>query len=292
MEWLLPYKTKNYHMDEAIHELKSIDWLKNLKVSVGDIAYLYSAKPEMCIKYKCRVIKVDKPKTTIDERKYHGTAIGTPGPCFEIKLEYEFNKPIAFKELEKHGVKRTRIPVQTSKAKPDLFLYLKDREKKDRSLKKQASTLKRTRVTSRQSLEIKAVEKDLMALKGAERDAVVKRRLNHSSFKRRLVKKYGACCMCGVDDTALLIASHIKPWSRSNGTEKLDTNNGLLLCPNHDKAFDSGLISFANNGKILISKKLNKKNRGLLCIDGRTRITVDEGMRKYLDYHRENRFKR
>ena len=54
-----------------------------------------------------------------------------------------------------------------------------------------------------------------------------------------MLKKYHSkCCLCGVDDDALLVASHIKPWAKSDEHEKLDLDNGLLLCPNHDKLFD------------------------------------------------------
>ena len=52
----------------------------------------------------------------------------------------------------------------------------------------------------------------------------------------------------------LLVASHIKPWSISDANEKLDIHNGLLMCPNHDKLFDRGYISFDDTGRILISE--------------------------------------
>ena len=48
-----------------------------------------------------------------------------------------------------------------------------------------------------------------------------------------------------------LIASHIKPWSKCKSNQKLDVNNGLLLCPNHDRLFDEGWISFDEIGKII-----------------------------------------
>jgi predicted restriction endonuclease len=46
-----------------------------------------------------------------------------------------------------------------------------------------------------------------------------------------------------------LIASHVKPWSESNHQERLDVNNGLLHCPNHDDLFDKGYISFIKMGR-------------------------------------------
>ncbi|MBO7381377.1 MAG: HNH endonuclease, partial [Neisseriaceae bacterium] len=48
----------------------------------------------------------------------------------------------------------------------------------------------------------------------------------------------------------------LKPWRKSNDKEKLDINNGLLLCPTHDKLIDKGLITFSENGEIIISELL------------------------------------
>ncbi|WP_409049487.1 HNH endonuclease [Sphingobacterium sp. BIGb0165] len=39
-----------------------------------------------------------------------------------------------------------------------------------------------------------------------------------------------------------------------NSNEKVDPKNGLLLLPNYDIPFDRSLISFDNNGMILISE--------------------------------------
>ncbi len=83
------------------------------------------------------------------------------------------------------------------------------------------------------SVEVKTIE-----LLDTERDAIIKARIGQGGFMQKLIIKYGKCRVCGMDDEKLLIASHIKPWAISNDKEKLDDNNGLLLCPNHDALFD------------------------------------------------------
>jgi hypothetical protein len=55
---------------------------------------------------------------------------------------------------------------------------------------------------------------------------------------------------CGTNK-ALLIASHIKPWSECDNAERLDGNNGLLLSPHIDKLFDRGWITFTDAGDLL-----------------------------------------
>ncbi len=90
---------------------------------------------------------------------------------------------------------------------------------------------------------------------------------------------------------ALLIASHIKPWAESEPKEKLDVDNGFLMCPNHDKLFDKGYITFDDNGKIIISDKLIENDKELLNVDSRKHIELTEDNKKYLKFHRENVFK-
>lgn len=44
-----------------------------------------------------------------------------------------------------------------------------------------------------------------------------------------------------LEDERFLVASHIKTWSHSNNIDRLDIQNGLLLCPNHDALFDKDI---------------------------------------------------
>ena len=77
------------------------------------------------------------------------------------------------------------------------------------------------------------------------------------------------------------------PWSQSNDEEKLDVNNGILLSPNIDALFDKHLISFENDGSILISDKVSGEDREALGVSESGRITVSEGMIPYLERHRQ-----
>lgn len=126
-----------------------------------------------------------------------------------------------------------------------------------------------------------------LELNGEEKEAVVKVRVNQGLFRERLLERYNACCLCGVSNHFLLIASHIKPWKDSNSYEKLDSDNGLLLCPNHDKLFDKWLISFDDTGRIMISKDISKEDQALLGINDDCRINVNIRQREYLNYHRK-----
>lgn len=86
----------------------------------------------------------------------------------------------------------------------------------------------------------------------------------------------------------MLIASHIKPWSASDLDERVDVNNGLLLCPNHDWLFDKGYISFDTNGKIVVSDDLSDVNQMFMNVDRNKILNMSEQTRKYMKYHSDN----
>jgi len=139
----------------------------------------------------------------------------------------------------------------------------------------------------------KQIENDIidMNLCGADKEAVVKSRVNQGVFRERLIKRYDSCCLCGVSNPQLLVASHIKPWSICEPSEKLDTDNGFLLCAGHDRLFDLGYISFSDDERIMISSELSKTDQIFTNINEAMKIRLTEKNKEYLKYHRENIFK-
>ena len=133
---------------------------------------------------------------------------------------------------------------------------------------------------------------DKLQILGKERATFIKARINQSVFRERLLKKYDCCCLCKVSNPKFLIASHIKPWANSENDEKLDADNGFLLCPNHDALFDSGYISFDENGVIMISEELGPVDAVLMNVDKNMKISLSSKNKKYLEYHRNNIFKK
>lgn len=141
--------------------------------------------------------------------------------------------------------------------------------------------------------DILVIEKNIsdLGLEGADKEAVIKQRVNQDIFRKRLLRRYDKCCLCDISNKDLLIASHIKPWASSLPNEKLDADNGFLFCPNHDKIFDKGLITFDDNGLITISSKLTSEEIKSLNISKVTRIDLHAGNIKYLKFHREQVFR-
>ncbi|MFQ9617805.1 MAG: HNH endonuclease [Clostridium butyricum] len=116
-------------------------------------------------------------------------------------------------------------------------------------------------------------------------------RTGQSKYREDLKSIYRKCQICGIENNDLLVASHIKPYSISKLDEAIDFDNGFLLCRMHDGLFDSGLISFNDDGTIIISNKLSVSDRKKIKELEQSKIKVDEAQKKYLKYHRKHIFK-
>jgi len=121
--------------------------------------------------------------------------------------------------------------------------------------------------------------------------AIIESRVGQGLFRKELITLgNGKCAVTNLDLTDILIASHIKPWKVSNNNERLDPYNGLLLSPNYDKLFDSGYISFDDDGQIIISSILTEIQYEQLGINKDIRLfkKINHKVKKYLTYHRKN----
>ena len=93
-----------------------------------------------------------------------------------------------------------------------------------------------------------------------------------NAFRDRLIHEFGKkCMMCDICNKELLIASHIKRDADcATIDEKIDNNNGFLLCALHDKLFDRYLISFDGfTGKIMISNSLTAEELAICKLDSK-----------------------
>ena len=101
----------------------------------------------------------------------------------------------------------------------------------------------------------------------------------------------GSCAITGVREPKVLKAGHIKPWANSDVTEKVDHFNGLLLIPNLDSLFNEGLISFKDDGNVMVSNKLHHEDRRRMYITDNLHLRqVFSEAKPYLYFHRSTLF--
>lgn len=130
-------------------------------------------------------------------------------------------------------------------------------------------------------------------------DRLVKARVGQQKFKKGVLRECNStCAFTLVADESLLIAGHIKPWAKSNDTEKLDPQNGLVFTPTYDRLFNNGLISFTDQRALLISPLLARETATRLHIAPNMEIDIpllgpnNKRRREFLDFHRTYEFRR
>lgn len=127
---------------------------------------------------------------------------------------------------------------------------------------------------------------------GSDALALAKRRIGQGDFRGAMIDYWACCAVTGLLKTELLRASHIKPWKDAAPDEKTDPFNGLLLAAHLDAAFDVGLISFNDDGALLISSQLSEADRSRLGIGAAMRLRQVAALHQpYLAYHRSNIFR-
>jgi putative restriction endonuclease len=134
----------------------------------------------------------------------------------------------------------------------------------------------RKNTTIEQLNPIELVEPENTFGREATRQVVI--RLDQTVFRKMVLSNFAdICCITGINQTELLVASHIIPWSVDAGN-RLNPRNGLALNTLHDKAFDRGLITITEDLKIKVSSVLmNKANiesikENFIAYDGKSLI--------------------
>jgi putative restriction endonuclease len=93
---------------------------------------------------------------------------------------------------------------------------------------------------------------------GETRQVITEQRIKQNFFRRAVLSSYrGRCCMSGLSEPRLLIASHIVPWSKDKAN-RLNPSNGLCLSAIHDRAFDKGLITLTDDFRVIVSAVLKR----------------------------------
>ncbi len=127
-----------------------------------------------------------------------------------------------------------------------------------------------------------------------EIERLVVQRVGQNIFRESLLDYWeGRCAITDLAVPELLRASHMKPWSQcETDAERLDVYNGVLLGAHLDAAFDCGLITFEDDGAVVIARTLVEPARQILGLNHRvTARGFAESHRPYLAWHRQHVFR-
>lgn len=133
---------------------------------------------------------------------------------------------------------------------------------------------------------------------GRERERVVKIRVNQSLFREMIMAAYNeTCCITGLRNRDLLIASHIRSWSE-DAANRMNPRNGLALNSLHDRAFELGIVAVDRQYKILVSRSIlqgsDKVAHSLLAKYHGKRLKLPNKLLpdpELLESHKKERFK-
>jgi putative restriction endonuclease len=138
-----------------------------------------------------------------------------------------------------------------------------------------------------------AIAKDV-SLSSTEKEQLTLARRGQDRFRKNVADVESGCRVTRIRNPILLVASHIKPWRLCvSPEERLTGYNGLLLAHHVDVLFDKGLISFTNDGDVLISPRLELSDLTKLGLDLVLQNNVGKFLpdqTTYLAFHRENVF--
>ena len=134
---------------------------------------------------------------------------------------------------------------------------------------------------------------------GKTREQLVKIRVNQNFFRSSILASYNnTCCITGLQQPELLIASHIRPWSIDE-KNRLNPQNGIAINALHDKAFENGFLTITPDFKIKISPLILKQKKSKV-VDEYFIQYNDQGINlpsrflpdiEFLKYHNNERFK-
>jgi len=137
-------------------------------------------------------------------------------------------------------------------------------------------------------------QKAVTSLGDTEGERAQKFRIGQDIFRDALMEYWqGSCPLTGISSPELLRASHMMPWSRCDTDgQRLDVHNGLLLSALWDAAFDAGLVTFDDDGRVLPSPHLDAVTLAELRIAAARQLVLRGRHLPYLTYHRNQIWKR
>ncbi len=119
------------------------------------------------------------------------------------------------------------------------------------------------------------------------RDPYKQRLYKYDLYKESIDNNKEIVCYYENKSYPVLIASHIKPYVRCEEEERFDVDNGLLLSKNIDNLFDSGWITFDDDGTVLCSDNLDMRIKLELQKQKLDKKYLNEKRLNYLKYHRD-----
>lgn len=247
--WIMPSNSRLFDAESAFATLTELDWSEatNAHIRLGDRVLLYATAPQQFLTHECVVTQtgvrfddvIDDEQFWVDSQSFRERSSRT---WMRLRLVH------AFTAEERNQLRLDLLinaglagpPQGRVRAKDGLLRYVED----IRALQDANST--GAFPTYEYSADevgsfISAVAQGEFAVP----DATTTRSTRGSAqrvFADLVKENYGyRCAVTGIQTRALLVASHIVPWSQDVSI-RLDPSNGICLSSLVDRAFEVGLL--------------------------------------------------
>lgn len=199
------------------------------------------------------VLASDASGVTLASARHANRAlIGLDGGAYQVG--FQTASPSLLPELQRSFPVAFAQGVFQAATEAELAVLLRRAASLSRALPSQAAKDYQQAVAA----ELAALSQQSAGIAGTEVERLVRQRLGQDKFRSAMLDYWGgACAVTGVAIPQVLRASHAKPWAECvTDAERLDVFNGFLLSANLDALFDRFLMSFDEQGLLVIAPAL------------------------------------
>jgi len=255
--WLISSNDDIFLLDECLKDNKIVDWQTSFHPNIGDIVFIYRAKPHQRINYMMEVTGINIPyRDSINDEIYWGKkhspkgTIDMSAPYQRLKLIRKVDTPLLHvSELRKHEFKGDLIGPR--KPKGELLDYILS-------------------IFEDSPSNYDEYDKPDGYFEGALKKVYVNRYERDQEARNNCLKIHGCTCSaCGMDfekvygniGKGFIHVHHIVPISSIGNEYMIDPAKDLVpVCPNCH-----AMLHHGEGGKVLTIEEL-KKRLTQLCI--------------------------
>ena len=249
--WLIASNDYIFKLKECLSENSEVDWQGSFNPKIGDIVFVYRAKPVQRICYMMKVTKLNIPyRDTINDYKYWGEKheplkYMNPEALYHrlTKLKETTSQSLHFNELQKLGMKG--VPQGPRKLPENLVNYILS-------------------VFESEENVYDELDNDEGYFEGALKKVYVNHYERDREARNKCIEAHGCkCSVCGMDfekmygelGQGFIHVHHIVPISKIGKEYKIDPINDLVpVCPNCHAMLHRG-----KDGEVLTIDELKEK---------------------------------
>ena len=257
--WIVPSNLRTFDADGAFKQLVEIDWseTRTARIEVGDRVLLYATAPMQQLTHECVVTRtgiaadeiLDDEGFWLDREALTSRATRT---WMRLRLIHSFS------EFERRGLRLERLienglasAPQGRVRTPSGVLRLVEEVRAGIQSNGDAHFELGLANPSEVAQFLAGVAVGNYSV--PNKQALTTTRGSAQRVFADLVKRnYGyRCAITGISTKALLVASHVVPWSADEDI-RLDPSNGICLSSLVDRAFDSGLLTIGEDSIVSV----------------------------------------